>query len=414
MRIAPILIGLAAALLSLPAAAQLALPGMNVPPVSVPPVGLPELPAGRVIESITERAAATADRLLDLRTERIERLVRRNRDTIELDSQGAPARRGELLLIDPDPAALAAVQAAGFVPAGREELGSLGLAVVHVTLPRGVSLAEGEALLRRAAPGAEIAPDSLHFQSGGTALPVLQATSVAAAVPIATPVGIIDGAPGTGQTIAAMRGFARGAPAASHHGSAVTSLLAAAGARDLRVADIYGTDPAGGNALALVRALDWLTGGGARVISISLGGPNNAAVAKAIAAVQRRGVVVIAAVGNDGPASPPAYPASYPGVLAVTGIDGRGRPLIEAGRASHLDYAAPGADIAARNRSGKWARVRGTSYAVPLVAARVAAALQRRGNWRSLLDREAEDLGPRGPDAQYGRGVLCRSCTRRS
>src|SRR6185503_15346919 len=134
-----------------------------------------------------------------------------------------------------------------------------------------------------------------------TALPVLQGAA-AAAVPIATPVGIVDGAPGAGQTVDAVRGFARGAPVASHHGSAVASLLGGAGATDLRVADVYGTDPAGGNALALVRALDWLTGGGARVISISLGGPNNAAVARAIAAAQRKGVVIVAAVGNDGPA----------------------------------------------------------------------------------------------------------------
>lgn len=413
MRIAPIFLGLGAALLSLPAAAQLALPGVSVPPVGVPSVGLPDVPVGRAIGDIAGQAAASADRLLDLRTERIERLVRRNRDRIEFDAQGAPARRGELLLLDPDPAALAAAQAAGFMPAGREELGSLGLAVVRVNLPRGVSLAEGEALLRRAAPGAEIAPDSLHFQSGGSALPMTQAASTMAA-PIAIPIGVIDGAPGADQSVSAMRGFARGAPVASNHGSAVASLLAAAGASDVRVADIYGTDPAGGNALALVRALDWLAGGGARVISISLGGPNNAAVAKAIASAQRRGVVVVAAVGNDGPAAPPAYPASYPGVLAVTGVDPRGRALIEAGRALHLDYAAPGAALAARNRSGKWTRVRGTSYAVPLVAARAAAALGRRGNWRAQLDREAEDLGSPGPDSLYGRGVLCRGCARRS
>jgi subtilisin family serine protease len=413
MRIAPILTVLGATLISLPAAAQLALPGVGVPPVNVPPVGLPDLPIDTAVSNIAERAASTAERLLDLRTERIERLLRRNRDSIELDGQGAPARRGELLLLDPAPATLAAAQAAGFMADEREELGSLGLTVVRLTLPRGVSLVEGEALLRRTAPAAEIAPDNLHFQSASVTLPVTQIASAAAA-PTTTPIGIIDGAPGARQAVAALRGFARGAPVASNHGSAVTSLLANAGARDLRVADIYGTDSAGGNALALVRALDWLTGGGARVISISLGGPNNAAVARAIAAAQRRGVVIVAAVGNDGPAAPPAYPASYPGVLAVTGIDGRGRALIEAGRATHLDYAAPGADIAARNRSGKWARVRGTSYAVPLVAARAAAALQRGGNWRTALDREAEDLGPRGADTLYGRGVLCRDCARRS
>ena len=411
MRKSWILLALSAALLAVPAAAQL-LPGVGVP--RLPPVPVPDLPVGRTVEGATEGVGAMADRLLEARLERIDRLLRRNRDTIELDAQGAPARRGELLLLDPAPAAVAAARAAGFVPAGREELGSLGIAVVRLTLPRGVSLAEGEALLRRVAPGAEVAPDNLHFQSGGTGLAVLQAASASTAAPIGTPVGIIDGAPGRGQTVSAMRGFASGAPVASHHGSAVTSLLTSAGASDLRVADIYGTDPAGGNALALVRALDWLTGGGARVISISLGGPNNVAVAKAIAAARRKGVVIVAAVGNDGPAAPPAYPASYPEVLAVTAADGRGRALIEAGRALHLDYSAPGADILARDKSGKWSRVRGTSYAVPLVAARAAAALDRGGSWRAALDREAEDVGPRGPDNQYGRGLLCRGCARRS
>ena len=412
MRAALTLLTLCGIAASMPVAAQLAVPGVSLP--QVPPIDLPGLPADRALEGVTGNLAQSAERLLELRSERIDRLVRRSGDTIELDAQGAPARRGELLVLDPAQGALAAAQAAGFVVAGREDLDNLGVSVVRLTLPRGMSLAQGEALLRRVAPGAEIAPDHLHFQTGGRALPMLQAASLAAAAPIATPVGIIDGAPGAGQTVAAMRGFARGAPVASHHGSAVTSLLASAGASDVRVADIYGSDPAGGNALALVRALDWLTGGGARVISISLGGPNNAAVAKAIAAAQRKGVVIVAAVGNDGPAAPPAYPASYSGVLAVTGADGRGRALIEAGRALHLDYTAPGADIAARNKSGKWSRVRGTSYAVPLVAARVAAALGRGGSWRAALDREAEDLGPRGPDSQYGRGLLCRGCARRS
>jgi len=407
MRRLGILAVIGAAALAAPAVAQLALPQ-----VSLPPVGLPDTPLDRALDDVGGTVRDSV-RLLDLRTERIERLVRRNRDAIELDAQGAPARRGELLLLDPSPAALAAAQAAGFAATGRDELDSLGLAIVRLAVPRGLSLAAGEALLRRAAPGAEIAPDSLHFQSGSPPLAILQAGSAAGAGSIAAPVGVIDGAPGTGQQVAGLRGFAEGAPIASHHGSAVVSLLAGAGVRDVRVADIYGTDPAGGNALALVRALDWLVGGGARVVSISLGGPNNPAVSRAIAAAQRKGVIVVAAVGNDGPAAPPAYPASYPGVLAVTGVDGRGRALIEAGRATHLDYAAPGADIAARNRSGRWTGVRGTSYAVPLVAARAAAALDRGGSWRAALDREAEDLGSRGPDAQFGRGLLCRACARR-
>ncbi len=406
MRAFPIILALWASLLAFPATAQLGLPNIGLPQVR-----LPEPPLGRVLERAGEALGAAVDRLLTLRAERIDRLLRRHHELIELDAQGAPARRGELLLIDPEPAVLDAAQQAGFVLAASERMDSLGLSITRLNLPRGISLAQGEALLRRVSPAAEFAADHLHFQNGGAALPLL---AVAASVPsasIATPVGIIDGAPS--QQIAVLRGFAEGAPAASHHGSAVASLLAGAGARNLRAADVYGTDPAGGNALALVRALDWLIGGGAKVVSISLSGPNNPAVAKAIAAAQRQGVVVVGAVGNDGPGAPPAYPASYPGVLAATAVDGRGRALLEAGRALHLDYAAPGADIVALDKNGKWARVRGTSYAVPLVAARAAAALERGPSWRASLDREAEDLGARGSDEQFGRGLLCRTCARR-
>ena len=124
-------------------------------------------------------------------------------------------------------------------------------------------------------------------------------------------------------------------------------------------------------------------------------------------------MTIVAAVGNDGPAAPPAYPASYPGVLSVTGVDGRSRALIEAGRALHLDYAAPGADMLAMNARGKWASVRGTSFAAPLVAARAAAALDAKTGLRARLDREAADLGPKGPDAIYGRGLLCSRCPKR-
>ena len=79
-------------------------------------------------------------------------------------------------------------------------------------------------------------------------------------------------------------------------------------------------------------------------------------------------MTIVAAVGNDGPAAPPAYPASYASVIAVTGVDGHDRALIEAGRALHLDYAAPGADMKAASAKGRAVAVRGTSFAVPFVA----------------------------------------------
>lgn len=410
MRASFALIAACAVLLAVPAAAQL-LPGVGVP--QVPLVGPVEQTLQRTLDRSVETVRQTSTQLLRARSDRIAGLLRERRKFVEADLNGQPAVRGELLLVDPDRATLAAARAAGFIDAGTEQLGSLGMSIARLQLPRGMSLAEGQKTLLRAAPTAEIAPDNLHFQSGGNAVDEAAAAAAATVSPIATPVGVIDGGPGKGEAVAPVRGFAKGAPRPSDHGAAVISLLQGAGVTRVLAADVFGNDPAGGNALAIVRALDWLAGSGARVVSISLVGPRNAALQTAIAAVRRKGMVVVAPVGNDGPAAPPAYPASYPGVLAITGVDGHNRALIEAGRALHLDYAAPGADIRGRNKDGKSIRLRGTSYAVPLAAARVAAALERSGSWEAELDREALDLGPKGADAQYGRGLLCRGCGRR-
>lgn len=386
-----------------PGLAQLALPALPVP-------RLPQVtaPVDGLLATLDETVRARAVELLQLRERALDRLLRANRDTIERDRFGELARRGELLVMDADEAALVPALAAGFTVIAREPVEGLGLTVVRLAVPAGQSLAKAQAQLEKLLPSATVSADNLHLEAGRGSVSSAGANRTARAAAIGTPVGVIDG--GVGSGAAAQRGFAKGAPRASNHGSAVVSLLSGAGVRSVRVADVYGADPAGGNALAIAQALGWLAQGGAKVVTISLVGPSNPVLARAVAAAQQRGVVVVAAVGNDGPAAPPAYPASYPGVVAVTGVDRRDRPLIEAGRALHLDYAAPGADLFAANATGARVKVRGTSFAAPLVAARVAAALDNGGGWQSRLDNEARDLGPRGPDKLYGRGLLCGAC----
>ena len=405
---------LLATLTAAPAMAQLGLP-----PVGRTVGGVLDA-AGRTLDPLHDAVGGvvrSAGRLADARLSRLSQLVRRNRDVLELDAAGNPARRGELLLTGASEEDIARAESAGFTVLGRERLDTLDIAVVRMGVPRRLSLARAEAALKALLPEAAVSADTLHFQSSAAARRTAERAGPIKA-PIDQPVGMIDGAPGPSIAVAATRGFAKGAPTPSHHGSAVASLLQSAGVRRIAVADVYGTDAAGGNALAIARGLDWLVGPqGTRVVSISLVGPNTPLVARAIAAAQRRGVHVVAAVGNDGPAAPPSYPASYPGVIAVTAVDGRGRALIEAGRALHLDYAAPGADLLAANAAGRWSKVRGTSYAVPLVAARAAAALDRGALDREAmipaLDREAIDLGRKGADPVFGRGLLCQSCARR-
>jgi hypothetical protein len=233
-------------------------------------------------------------------------------------------------------------------------------------------------------------------------------------------IGIIDGGVARHHAIKGpieQRGFAAGAPVANGHATAIASLFsrfASVGTGSqpvsMLVADVYGTDPAGGSAAAVARALGWMVTRRVPIVGIALAGPPNALLARAVARAQERGSSLVAPVGNAGPAAPAAYPASYPSVIAVTAVDSHNRVLIEAGRSPNIAFTAPGADLLAASISGGVSRVRGTSFAVPLVASRLVAARKAGGEPMSLLRREAADLGPRGFDKTYGWGLLCARC----
>lgn len=405
-----------AGMLGVPLAAQLQVPAV---PVRAPQVGsvLGEV-TGQLDETVGEAAALAereAGRLLRLRERALDRLLRANPQAIERDASGHLARRGELLVTGVAEADLLLLEQAGFRVLGREQIEGLDIAFARLALPSGMTLTEGQQRVSQLVPAAVVEADTLHFEAGGQigSPPLLLAASTAAAAATDVPIGVIDGGVGKAVPVTGQKGFAAGAPHPSDHGSAVASLLRTHGAGQLHIADVYGTDPAGGHASAIAKALGWLTAKGCKVVTVSLVGPRSGLVERAVRAAQDKGVVVVAAVGNDGPAAPPAFPASYQGVLAVTGVDRKGRALIEAGRALHLDYAAPGAGVFARDASGRVKAWRGTSFAAPLAAVRVAAALEGGGAWRTRLDAEARDLGRKGADPTFGRGLLCGSCGQR-
>lgn len=410
--------------------ALLALSGTIAAPGSAQ-LQLPRLPGvggviGNATGTLDNTLAATerlktreAQRLLRLRDQTLTQLLRRHSNVIERDVDGDLARRGELLAMEASPAQIVRLEKAGFGLIGREQIDGLNIEVVRLKVPAGLSLSLAQTRAAQIVPELEFSADHLHFAaaaSGSVTQPASLAVSLAAlqAGSVDVPVGIIDSAPGQAVPVSATKGFAEGAPHPADHGSAVASLLRAAGVTNLWVADVYGKDPAGGNALAISKALGWLASSGCKVVTISLVGPRNALVERAVTAARARGLILVAAVGNDGPAAPPAYPASYDGVLAITGTDRKGRALIEAGRALHLDYAAPGAEVHALDAKGRGRIWRGTSFATPLAAARVAAALSSGQRWRAVLDAEARDLGAKGPDEVYGKGQLCGGCGRKN
>ncbi|WP_313392346.1 S8 family serine peptidase [Sphingobium yanoikuyae] len=353
--------------------------------------------------------ARLADRLAAARAARIDVLLRQHGDAVELDDRREPARRGIILLTGADAAAIEKLRAAGY-GVERIEAEGIDMAITRLTVPDGQSLARALRNVRKIAPQAQASADNLYFPSGAATEGRSAALAGHGSVGRGA-AGLIDGGVAAHPALAGpieQRGFVAGAPRASAHGTAVASLIGgygsvkgAASGTPLLVADVYGDDPAGGSSFAIVRALGWMAARGARVVTISLVGPDNPLLAGAIRLVRDKGVMLVAAVGNDGPAAPPAYPASYPQVIAVTGVDGRGRLLPEAGRAAHVDFAAPGADMMAADMDGGRGKVRGTSFAAPLVAGRLMT-----GGSVEALRREAKPGRGKG----YGAGILCDTC----
>lgn len=351
--------------------------------------------------------ARLADRLAGARAARLTDLLRRHGDSVELDDRREPARRGVILLTGADEPALTALRGAGY-GVESETIEGIDLPLVRLTVPGGRTLSRALRDVRALAPRAQASADNLYFPSGATPAP--PGGALAGSGRIDRPAaGLIDGGVGQHPALTGpveQRGFARAAPRPSAHGTAVASLISgdgpvrgAAPGTPLLVADVYGDDAAGGGAFAIVRALGWMAARGVRVVTVSLVGPANPLLDGAIRLARDRGVTVVAAVGNDGPAAPPAYPASYPGVIAVTGIDGRGRPLPEAGRALHVDFAAPGADMQAATLGGGKGLVRGTSFAAPLVAGRLFA----RGSIAALRTEATRPARGKAP-------IICATC----
>jgi len=110
---------------------------------------------------------------------------------------------------------------------------------------------------------------------------------------------------------------------------------------------------------------------GADVINLSLAGPYPATViSDAVRFALRRGVVVVAAAGNEG-SKRKSYPAAYDGVISVAATNGSDRLYSWSNRGSWVDLAAPGCAFTGKPRSS-WSWWCGTSFATPMVAGTVA------------------------------------------
>jgi subtilisin family serine protease len=196
------------------------------------------------------------------------------------------------------------------------------------------------------------------------------------------------------------------------HGTALAGLIAdvAPAARLLSI-EAFADDPGDpdvgvSTTLSLARALDAAIDRKVDVINLSVAGPRDPLIGRLVRQALSKGIVVVAAAGNDGPDAPPRYPAAYDGVVAVTATDSRDQPYAAAAQGSHVAVAAPGVDVRATVAEGVVGYVTGTSVAAAQVSG-VAALLRERaprlgsGEARRLLKETASPLagGPGMVDA---------------
>lgn len=159
---------------------------------------------------------------------------------------------------------------------------------------------------------------------------------------------------------------------------------------------------------------------GARVLNLSFGSLAVPIAEQGVRDAVAGGALVVTAAGNYGGAHP-IWPARFASqkwangqVLAVGAVDA-GNVIADfsnrAGDARNFYLVAPGVGVQTTCMGGGTCAVNGTSYAAPAVAGAAALIM---GHWSYLTARQtadillqtATDLGTKGVDDVYGRGLL--------
>ena len=167
-----------------------------------------------------------------------------------------------------------------------------------------------------------------------------------------------------------------------------------------------------GSAANIASAIRAAADNGAKIISMSIGGPDATVEREAVQYAYGKGVTLVAAAGNDGGSNSIDYPAAYSEVVAVGAVTSTKARASYSDGGPQLDIMAPGSDVISTidDSDSAYGTMSGTSMATPHVAGALALALScapstSRATLLSTLYSTAEDLGAAGRDNLYGYGL---------
>ena len=341
----------------------------------------------------------------------------------------------EVLVMDPTEDFEGRVTAMGFHVLENLTMESLGIRMLRLSTPKGMSVPDAIQRLSREFPGVTFDANTRFGPSSGPEAQHPRTARMLAGWQGISPtcgkgirLGQIDS--GVDLTHPALKGqrithlaFAKTGrkPGDAKHGTAIANILVGKaewggllpGAR-LFSANMFEINEDGqmvGSAAALVKSMEWLATLKVDAVNMSIAGDDNKLVRRALDIADRSGLLLVASVGSWGNSSRRAYPASYTEVIAVTAMKGKKLAYKYANTGPHIDFAAPGTGIWAAAPGGGGALHYGTSFAVPYITV-TAAILKNAGRtknartFRKLLSRAVKDLGKPGRDDVFGYGAL--------
>ncbi|MGB9826129.1 MAG: S8 family peptidase, partial [Desulfofundulus sp.] len=119
----------------------------------------------------------------------------------------------------------------------------------------------------------------------------------------------------------------------------------------------------------VIRGLGWCLEQGIQVVNLSFGSNTpSKALHQAIRQVTDKGIIVVAAAGNDGTTRSVDYPAAYPEVVAVGAVDEQNRLASFSSQGPEINFVAPGTRILSTGNGGLFWRLSGTSMATAHVS----------------------------------------------
>lgn len=135
-----------------------------------------------------------------------------------------------------------------------------------------------------------------------------------------------------------------------------------------------------GNLSDIIEGLDWLYSNQVEIINMSFSTmETNNTFRRAIRYLDDRGVILVAAAGNDGGSDSVNYPGRFPEVITVSATDRYDRIASFSSTGPEVNFCAPGVDIPSAWLNGAYELKSGTSFAAPHVTGIVADLLNYYG-----------------------------------